>query len=216
MANRLMELFKLMFDEEEDDMDEKVTEKPEVSGKVREKICALCDELEVNEDVCSGDGAYGNLQSARILCDYMLGDMRTMTERVGLALNDVYEESLGDAADEMFFAAETYRKLAADMDKLGGYIRATAAALRSKVRPDDWELLYTEEELQRVLEERFVPDSDMFVAYRAGEYAFIFRQNDEESEPFIFARGSEDSYPAIEVWLNRLIDIDEVVEEVEG
>lgn len=206
MDNRLSEMFKFLFsDEYEEECD---VNKTAISQRVFEKVKGVCDVLELSAEE-HGDGTVaGNLQSARMLSEYMVNDMRVIAERVTSAEDDVYDKDLDEATAELSRCVTAYRELCKDMERLGRYLCDTALCLRDLVAPHDWMMLYSDEEIARVLEERFIPDSDMFIAYREGEYAFIFKYDDVESEPFVFARGDEDSYPAIKECIDRFLSIE--------
>jgi len=177
------------------------------------KLMALCNQLRVEEDACEVATTMENLQSTQTLCHYLAEDVRTLADMAGEVEGALYEQDLSAAVGALSDFVDRFRELQGDMHTLRDYVQRSAVSFHHAVEPVGFAPLCTDEEMESVIAEHFQRDSVMSLGYKDGQYALIFGDGEQESEPYVFAVGSGDEDALARAYIERFIEVEEEGEE---
>lgn len=170
---------------------------------------------EESADVNFGD----EMMQVESICNYLADDVAELQSAAASLAYAVYEmdrEGILAATEKM---AKHLGEIEEDYVVLTSASKGVFTSVGQLAKPR-LTFLYTDCEIEALIDEHLQPDHTMSVGYNGGRYALIFATVDEEEEetPYfiqVIAMGDEDDYDEVSDYIESFIDLSDEPIEIE-
>lgn len=170
---------------------------------------------EESADVNFGD----EMMQVESICNYLADDVAELQSAAASLAYAVYEmdrEGILAATEKM---AKHLGEIEEDYVVLTSASKGVFTSVGQLAKPR-LTFLYTDSEIEALIDEHLQPDRTMSVGYNGGRYALIFATVDEEEEetPYfiqVIAMGDEDDYDEVSDYIESFIDLSDEPIEIE-